>query len=284
MKLGVAGIVSEWNLIDAAGARRVREYGFRGLSVFFSRPLEADLSRVKGLKKVLNDAGLEAAQANGSYEALVNPDDRLRSEGVRGLEALCRAGRALEAETVYVRPGGLNPRGHWYAHPDNHTPRTFDRLVDSLRKVSGTAAAEGMRLAIEGHVLSVLDTPRRVRDLLDAVGSPALKFNVDAVNFVGTVRDVHNTRPVIQELFDLLGKDTIAAHMKDLALQDDLVVHIQEVVIGTGSLDQEYYLQLLQQNCPDIYCLIEHLPEEKIPAARTGLLKAATKAGISLDD
>jgi sugar phosphate isomerase/epimerase len=200
------------------------------------------------------------------------------------LEALCRAGRSLDAETVYVRPGGLNPRGHWYAHPDNHTPQTFDHLVDSLRKVSATAAAEGMRLAIEGHVLSVLDTPRSVRNLLDAVGSPALKFNVDAVNFVGTVRDVHNTRPVIKELFDLLGKDTIAAHMKDLALQDDLVVHIQEVVIGTGRLDQEYYLQLLQQNCPDIYCLIEHLPEEKIPAARTGLLNAAAKAGISLDD
>lgn len=161
MKLGVAGIVSEWSQIDAAGARKVREYGFRGLSVFFSRPLEVDLRRVKELKPVLDDAGLEAAQANGWYEALVNPDDAVRAEGVRGLEALCRAGRVLDAETVYVRPGGLNPRGHWYAHPDNHTPQTFDRLVDSLRKAAATAQAEGMLLAIEGHVLSVLDTPRR---------------------------------------------------------------------------------------------------------------------------
>jgi sugar phosphate isomerase/epimerase len=283
MKLGVAGIVSEWSQIDAAGARKVREYGFRGLSVFFSRPLEADLQKVKALKPVLDDAGLETAQANGWYEALVNPDDALRAEGVRGLEALCRAGRVLDAETVYVRPGGLNPRGHWYAHPDNQTPQTFDRLVDSMRKASSTAQAEGMRLAIEGHVLSVLDTARKIRDLLDAVGSPALKFNVDAVNFIGTVRDVHNTRPILKEMFDLLGKDTIAAHMKDLAIQDELVLNIQEVVIGTGSLDQEYYLELCQEYCPDIYCLIEHLPEEKVPLARTGLLKAAANARIQLE-
>ena len=283
MKLGVAGIVLEWNKIDAAGARRVREYGFRGLSVFFSRPLETDLEQVKPLKSLLDDAGLEAAQANGWYEALVNPDDALRAEGVRGLGTLCKAGQLLSAKTVYVRPGGLDPRGHWGAHPDNHLPQTFDRLIDSMRKAAAIAQSEGMVLAIEGHVLSVLDTAQRVRDLLDAVGSPALKFNVDAVNFIGTVRGAHNTRPVLKELFDLLGKDTVAAHMKDLSLQNDMVVNIKEVVIGTGSLDQEYYLQLLQQYCPEAYCLIEHLPEEKVPQARTALLKSAEKAGIVLE-
>jgi sugar phosphate isomerase/epimerase len=140
-----------------------------------------------------------------------------------------------------------------------------------------------MRLAIEGHVLSVLNTPQRVRDLLDAVGSTALKFNVDAVNFVGTVRDVYDTRPILTELFRLLGKDTAAAHMKDVVILDDLVLHIQETVIGTGSLDQGYYLRLLQEHCPDVYCLIEHLPEDQVPAARDGLLAAARNAGIALE-
>ena len=38
-----------------------------------------------------------------------------------------------------------------------------------------------------------LDSPRRVRELFDTVRSPALKFNSDPVNFVGTVRDAHDT-------------------------------------------------------------------------------------------
>jgi sugar phosphate isomerase/epimerase len=132
MKLGVAGLVSEWSKIDRAAADRVRSHGFRGVSVFFSKPLEAELTNVQNLHRLLADAGLDAAQANGAYEALVNPNDHLRAEGIRGLTALVRCGRVLDASTVYVRPGGLNPRGHWYAHPENHTPQTFDRLVQLL--------------------------------------------------------------------------------------------------------------------------------------------------------
>lgn len=284
MKLGVAGIVSEWTQMDAAAAARIRAHGFRGAQVFFSRPLDADLAQVAEVKRVMEGEGLEVAQANGSYEALVNRDDRLRAEGVRGLSALVRCGRRLDAPSVYVRPGGLNPRGHWFAHPDNHLPETFDRLVDSLKQVCAVAQAEGMLLAIEGHVLSMLDTPRAVRNLLDAVGSPVLKFNIDPVNFYGSVRDVHDTRPVLNELFDLLGRDTIAAHFKDLAIQDELVLHIAEVVIGDGVLDYSLYLRRLQAECPHIYGMIEHLPEEKIPRARSGLLSAAQKAGIVFDE
>jgi sugar phosphate isomerase/epimerase len=280
MKLGVAGIVSEWSKIDAAAAARVRENGFRGASIFFSKPLEADLAKVRELKTLLAGEGVEAAQANGAYEALVNPDEGLRAAGIRGMSALVRCGRALDAPTVYVRPGGLNPRGHWYAHPDNHLPQTFERLVDSLRQVCAVATAEGMVVAIEGHVLSMLDTPRRVRDLLDAVGSPALKFNTDPVNFYGSVRDVHDTRPILNELFDLLGKDTVAAHFKDLALKDELVLHISEVVIGQGTLDYDLFLRRMQAECPHAYGLIEHLPDDKIPSARAGLMSAADKAGI----
>jgi len=119
-----------------------------------------------------------------------------------------------------------------------------------------------------------------VRDLLDAVGSPALKFNIDPVNFYGSVRDVHDTRPILNDLFHLLGKDTVAAHFKDLALEDQPVLHIAEVIIGHGTLDYGLFLRRMQAECPHAYGLIEHLPEEKIPRARAGLMAAADKAGI----
>ncbi|MBE0698150.1 MAG: sugar phosphate isomerase/epimerase, partial [Anaerolineaceae bacterium] len=194
MKLGIAGLLPAWELIDLAAAQRVRAAGFRGASIFFANPLEANIQAVKELKTVLEDGELEAAQANGWYEVLVHPDEDLRAEGVKGIQALCRLGRVLDAASVYVRPGSLNPRGAWYPHPLNHTPETFERLVDSLKQACAAAADEGVILGLEGHVLSPLDTPRRMRDVLDAVGSPALKVNLDPVNFIGTVRDVHDTR------------------------------------------------------------------------------------------
>ncbi len=283
MKLGVAGLVPDWEKIDEAAARRVRAAGFRGVSLFFPRPLEAEAGAVARLKSALDAAGLEAAQANGWYECLVNPDDALRANGVRGLMALTRIGRAIGAKTVYVRPGSLNPRGHWYPHPDNHSAATFDRLVASLREAAAGAAREGMTLAIEGHVLSPLDTARRVRDLLSAVGSGSLQFNLDAVNLVGTVRDAHDPRRLIEETFELLGDRIAAAHMKDCALEDELVVHIRETAIGAGSMDNGLILRRLGGSCPGVYCIIEHLPDAQVPPGREALLAAARDSGVVLE-
>ncbi len=109
-----------------------------------------------------------------------------------------------------------------------------------------------------------------------------MKFNTDPVNFYGTVRDVHDTQPILNQLFDLLGADTVVGHAKDLALQDFLVVHIQEVVIGSGVLDYGLFLQRFQVICPDAYLLIEHLPDEKVPLARQALLQKAREAGVEL--
>jgi sugar phosphate isomerase/epimerase len=144
------------------------------------------------------------------------------------------------------------------------------------------AEEEGVTLVIEGHVLSVLDTARRVRDLLDAVASPALKFNIDPANFIGTARDTHDTRPVLNELFDLLGADTVAAHAKDVAIGEAMVLHIDEVLLGTGTLDYPLFLTRFEQCCPDGYILIEHLPDDKVPLARIALMKFVKQTGVNM--
>lgn len=283
MKLGVAGLLPHWRQIDRAAAERVRAAGFRGASVVIDRPLEAERDDVLRVRRAFAEAGLDAAQANGWYECLVNPDAARRAAGVAGLQALCRWGRLLDAATVYVRPGGLNPRGHWLGHPDNHAPATFDRLIASLRQVCAVAEAEGVTLAIEGHVLSPLDAAARVADLLAAVASPSLKFNVDPVNFIGAVRDVHDTRRVIHELFDILGPHTVAGHVKDCRLEDALVVHIAEATPGEGTLDIGLFLRRFAACCPDGYLLIEHLPDAKVPAARAAVCQAAAQVGLTFD-
>jgi sugar phosphate isomerase/epimerase len=283
MKLGVLGLLPpDWRNIDVQAARRVKEAGFLGAQWFIPRPLEADPEDIQRVNRAFAEGGLEIAQVNGSYERLVDSDDELRAEGVRGLSALIRLGAMVQTPSVYVRPGSLSAAHHWGPHPLNTAPETLDRLVDSLRKVCRVAEAEGMLLAIEGHVLSPLDTPRRARQVIDVVASPALKFNIDPVNFMGSVSDVHDTNRILNELFDLLGAQTIAGHAKDCTLGDDLVLHIHEVVLGTGTMDYGLFLRRFQECCPDGYLEIEHLPDDKIPQARQALVKKAEEAGVPL--
>ncbi len=284
MKIGVAGYLpSDWRRIDLAATRRVRAAGFSGAQVFLDRPLQAEAEDIARVKQAFDDAGLVVAQTNGWYESLINPDEAIRVEGIRGMQALVRAGRQLNTRFVYVRPGSINPNGHWWPHPDNHLPATFDRLVNSLRQICLTAESEGVRVGVEGHVVSTLDRPQRVRDLLDAVGSPALGFCMDPVNFIGTVQDVYHTGRILNELFDLLGRDMLAAHVKDCALLDAHVVHIVEVIPCTGRMNFEVFMRRWVECCPQGYFLIEHLPDDKVPAAREAVGQRAMEYGIPLE-
>ena len=147
-------------------------------------------------------------------------------KGSRSIQALTRIGACVGAYCVYIRPGGLNPHGDWYAHPDNKAPATFERLVDSVRKACRTAETEGALLAIEGHVLSPLYSVERVCDLFEAVASPALRFNADPVNFLGTLEDVFDNSARLK-LFDQLG-NIPWLRTQGRNDQDRLVLHIDE--------------------------------------------------------
>ena len=282
MKLGINPIPTlDWRQIDwPSRARQLRGMGFSSTTIFIHKPLESDPQDALPIRQACEQAGLAVNQANGWYECLVNPDEVLRAEGIKGMQAVCRFGVILQSRSVYMRPGSLNPNGHWWAHPDNYSPQTFDRLVDSVRQVCRVAETEGVQVAIEGHVQTTLDTPERVRDLFEAVASPVLKFNLDPVNFMGNVRDVLNTPRIINALFDLMGEHVVAAHAKDCGLAEAFTMQIHEVVLGTGTLDYELFLHRFVETCPDKDFIIEHLPEEKISQARENLRKVTERLGM----
>ncbi len=292
MKLGLAGqlptldgatqtlIPSDWRLIEASRLQRVHALGFDGVQLFINRPLAAELGDIDRVADAYRQAGVEVCQINGWYEPLCAREDERRAAGVAGAQALVRLGRRVGALSVYLRPGGLNPHGHWFPHPENHSRATFDRLVDSLRAVCAVAEAEGMRLALEGHVLSPLDDVDTVRAMIEAVGSPALGFNFDPVNFIGCVRAVHDNAHGLNLLAEVLGHAFVAAHAKDCRLRDELVVHIEECVPGTGCLDYILFLQLCQRHCPHGYVIIEHLPDDQALAAREFVVRVAQRIGI----
>ena len=282
MYIGIQGMMPrELRQVDDMVVSRIRQAGFSGVTCRFPNPLEVSMSDVDRLKGVLTAGGVQPAQANAQYEDLVNPHEEHRRKGIRVMQVMCRIARRLGADNLYVRPGSLNPNGSWYAHPENRHPSTFERLVGSLKEVAAAAETEGVRLALEGHVLSPLYNAERVKEVIDAVGSEALRFNMDPVNFIDSLPQAHDTTAVVNHLFDVLGPYTICGHAKDFFVQDRLVLHLEETVIGQGLLDQETFLQRFEESCPEGYVLIEHLADEQVPQAKAALDAVAQKAGLS---
>ncbi|HLZ07184.1 MAG TPA: TIM barrel protein, partial [Chloroflexota bacterium] len=218
---------------------------------------------------------------NPRYEMIVSGDGAARALGIRGLQAACQVATWLQAGTVYVRPGSLNPAGPWTPHPENTSLKTLLRLVDSLKQVVGAAEEAGIPLAIEGGAVCPLDTPERVRDVIEAVDSPAMRFNADPVNFVRSLDEIYYTTSLINRIFEQCGKYVVCAHAKDLTYESSLTVRLTECPLGEGQFDQVTYLQRLEEVMPDGFALIEHLADDQIPAAKRNLDLAAGRAGIT---
>lgn len=283
VKLGAAGLLRD---ASPEAIAAVRAMGFRAASWHLpGLEILSGAARLEATRGALHDHALALCQLlPPDHPSLVSRDPAERTAGVDVLKRVIDGACVLGAGSVYVRPGSLNPAGPWTPHPENHRPETRARLVESLCALAPYAEGAGIPLALEGHVVSPLDTPAALREVIDAVGSPSLRVNIDPVNMIRSIDEAYENRPLIEELFDRLEDVAIAAHAKDVTVEDRLVVHVAECVPGQGYLDHETFLRRFEACCPRGVVLIEHLPAERVPEARRALLEFAARAGVAFED
>lgn len=282
MKLGVAGLLGD---ASPQAARQVREMGFSATSWHLPEAaLLEDFAHLDAVRENLDSEEIELCQLlPPPHPSLVDRDRDVRQLGIRMLRKVIDAAHRVGAGNVYIRPGSLNPAGPWTPHPENHRAETRGRLIESLRDLVPHAEALGMPLAVEAHVLSPLYTPAIVREVLDAVASPVLKFNADPVNLIGSLEQAFDSMPLLDEIFEQLRDRIVCAHAKDVTVQNRLVLHLEECVPGQGFLDHECFLRRFEAACPRGVVLIEHLPPERVPEARRALLEFAARAGLQFE-
>ncbi len=285
MLLGAADyFVGDWRTLPAAVVRRVAELGFGTMNLRVDDPAAVTEADVRRTRDRFADHGLVVGQTVGQYGGgLVSEDASERTATIDAVQRMCELTGRLGSPNTYLRPGSLNPAGAWTPHPGNRSAEVFDRLVDSTRRICEVAEDVGVQVAVEAGVVSPLYSPARVLDLLHAVGSPALGFNQDPVNLVGTLEDAWDTTRLVNECFDLLGAHTIGAHAKDVRIVDGLFPGFEEAEIGQGVLDHVTMLRRMQEAAPEAHVLIEHLPADRFPAAVAALTGFARQAGVRWD-
>mgnify|MGYP003316803782 FL=1 len=240
---------------------------------------------IKKIKEDFHNNSLIIGQTNGRYGGgLVSPDEKVREEAISFVKNMCLITSKLGAPNTYLRPGSVNPNGPWLPHPENHSNKVFDRLVDSTKKICSVAEDEGVMLSLEGGYVSPIYSARRTKDFIDAVGSKNLGFNQDPVNFISNLNEAYNTKEFLEDFFTLLGDHTLGAHLKDFKVIDTLLLRFEEEYLGYGMMDQVYFLKRMQDICPDGHILIEHIPRDKFKPSYDHTLEFSKKAGVEWDN
>ena len=131
------------------------------------------------------------------------------------------------------------------------TPQQWDELkplmVERVAALVRYGEQRGVVIAIEPHVGSMLDTPERVLELLDAIDSPFLKLNFDISHF--------NVMGIpIAESVGALAAHTVHTHVKD---ERGVVPNFEFLIPGEGEFDYVAYLHAMREHGYDDYITAE---------------------------
>jgi sugar phosphate isomerase/epimerase len=249
-------------------AARVAELGFAGVGVHFGEdPADLDSAALHRAAEAFAARGVQIAHSWGFGACLVHPDEDGRRRAVARLQAALRVARELGAEAIVCGAGSVAPEGGYAPHPANHSGPTADRLVASLRAVIGACETTGVAVALEPHVLTVLDTPARIADILSRVDSPWIGVNLDPVNLLDGLAALYDSDSHLDRVFASLGPFARSGHLKDAYVEHQFVLHLSECPLGEGLFDVPAFVERFARLLPGGWLFLEHLPDALVDRA-----------------
>jgi sugar phosphate isomerase/epimerase len=217
---------------------------------------------------------------------MVGGDEARRAADLDRMTRSFEVARLLGSPMVLTGCGSYHPTHHYGPHPQNHSAEARDQIISFLRPAARRAEEHGVILALECHMITALDTPVHIREIVDAVGSKSLKVNFDPVNLLSSIDAVYSSGTEMAAMLTELGpRYHWTAHAKDLLIESRLALHFDETVCGDGILDWPAYLRTAEHlgtPARPAAVLVEHMPAFLAPRGLAFLRAQAAAAGIGI--
>ena len=225
---------------------------------------EIDVAQVAAIRREAAAHGIELSAVSGTYN-MISPDVQVRREGLRQLRVLAAACAGMGTSLITLCTGSRDAHNMWRWHADNASPEAWHDLVTEMRQAVKIADEFGVTLGVEPEGANVVADAHKARQLLDELGSPRVKIVMDGANLFHD-GDFTHQQSRMDEAFELLSKDIVLAHAKDLVsvAQGDGRSGIEWRAAGQGSLDYPHYLRLLHQHGFEGALLLHGLDESQI--------------------
>jgi sugar phosphate isomerase/epimerase len=224
-------------------------------------------------------AGIVIAEV-GAWSNPISPDETARAAAVeRSKRQLAVADRV--GARCCVNLAGTRAETWDGPHPDNLSADTFALIVDTVREIIDAVEPERTYYTLEPMPYSLPDSPESYLELLRAADRERLAVHLDPVNMINTPAKLYDNAGFLRDCFAKLGPHVRSVHAKDIRLENELTVHLQEVRPGLGVLDFGVLLTELDRLDPDTPVLVEHLQTEEEYAAAVAHVRAvAAELGL----
>ncbi len=242
---------------------------------------DADDDTVRAYRNAAEAADIVIAEVGAWSSPLSSDLDERRSaieKCERGLDLADRLG----ARCCVNVAGSLGSR--WDGpDPRDLTDEAFDMIVASVRDIVDAVKPTNTYYTIEAMPWMYPDSPACYLRLLEAIDRKEVAVHLDPVNMINSPERYFRNADFLRQCFSTLGPRIVSCHAKDITLDTQLTVHLDEVRPGTGTLDYGVFLDELNRLNPDIPLIMEHLPDEaEFDLAAEYIRSVATERGIAI--
>ncbi len=184
----------------------------------------------------------------GSYIDPSSPDDAVLEENIEKFKEKIRYASVLEPIAVGTETG-------IYKEGETDTEEAYSRVLSTFRILVGEAEKYGVAIGIEGVWSFVINTPRKMKRLIDDLNSDSVKVIFDPVNYLN-IDNYMDQDAIINAAFDLLADRICVLHAKDFTVADGV---LKKAKIGKGALNYDLIFKRLRESGLDIPVICEEV-------------------------
>lgn len=248
------------------------------------RPSLDDADRIRAYREAFADAGVMIAEV-GYWQNMLDLDPDTRTEHRKAMvEALALADALGARCAVNILGSYCRGRG-----PDHHLARNFSReafddAVSLARYIIDTVQPTTACFTYEIFPFNVVDSAAEIARLIEAVDRPRFGVHLDLANLINSPRAYFASGDIMRDCVRLFGDRIVAAHAKDIRLQEPAIsVILEEVPAGEGGLDIAAFVREIHALPQDIPFMLEHLQgEEQYDKAAAHIRSVAAAQNIDI--
>lgn len=191
----------------------------------------------------------------GCYINLIEKDKEEKKKILNKFKEYIKFAGNLGCSLVGTETGSLNKDLSY--NIGNNSEEVFNEVLENINELVKEAEKYGVDVGIEGVVRHTINSPEKIRRLLDRINSDNIKIIFDPVNLI----DINNYKTqdeIIKECINLFGDKIEVVHAKDFIVEDNA---IRIVPPGKGILNYELLIRELKIKKPHITILIEDINE-----------------------
>lgn len=211
------------------------------------------------IKKQLGDTKIAIL---GSYINPSNPDDAGLRTDIEKFKEKIKYARILNPIAVGTETGT-------YIEGLTDTEDAYQRVLSTMKKIVREAESQGVNVGIEGVHCFVINTPQKMKQLVDDLDSNNVKVIFDPVNYLN-ICNYEKQDEMINDMFELFSDKICVLHAKDFIVENGEFKFEKTM---EGMLNYQLIFKKLKEHNLDIPVICEEINEDEAKIAFEKLKK-----------